>query len=63
MAIATKSKAFLASAVVPAVVNDIYAGRLVFSAVSNRSLLADNYKPRPVEYYDGRKAPFLDHYR
>ncbi|EJD07018.1 receptor-activated Ca2+-permeable cation channel [Fomitiporia mediterranea MF3/22] len=63
MAIATKSKSFLASAVVQAVVNDIYAGRLVFSAVSNRSLLADNYKPRPVEYYDGRRAPFLDHYR
>ncbi|KAL5526362.1 hypothetical protein ACEPAF_8085 [Sanghuangporus sanghuang] len=63
MAIATKSKAFLASTVVQAVVDDIYAGRIVFSTISNRSLLADNYKPRAVELYDGRKAPFLDHYR
>ncbi|KAL5504342.1 hypothetical protein ACEPAH_8416 [Sanghuangporus vaninii] len=63
MAIATKSKAFLASTVVQAVVDDIYAGRIVFSTVSNRSLLADNYKPRAVELYDGRNAPFLDHYR
>lgn len=63
MAIATKAKSFLASTVVQTIVNEIYAGRIVFSTVSNRSLLADNYKPRAVEIYDGRKAPFLDHYR
>lgn len=63
MAIATRAKAFLASPAVQSVVNDIYSGRLVFSTASNRALLADNYKPRPVELHDPRKTPFLDHYR
>ncbi|EED84303.1 predicted protein [Postia placenta Mad-698-R] len=63
MAIATEAKAFLASPVVQTIVNDIYAGRVVFSMSSNHSVLADNYKPRAIEIYDGRKAPFLDHYR
>ncbi|THH07159.1 hypothetical protein EW145_g3575 [Phellinidium pouzarii] len=63
MAIATKAKSFLSTTVVQTIVNDIYSGRIVFSMVSNRSLLADNYKPRSVEIYDSRKAPFLDHYR
>ena len=63
VAIATNSKAFLSSSMVQLVVNDIYAGRIVFSVASNRSLLADNYKPRAIEVYDVREAPFLDHYR
>ena len=63
MAIATKAKTFLATTVVQSIVNDIYAGKIVFSTVSNRALLADNYKPRAIEVYDSRKAPFLDHYR
>ncbi|KAH9856662.1 hypothetical protein C2E23DRAFT_772105 [Lenzites betulinus] len=63
MAIATESKAFLASPIVQSVVNDIYAGRMVFSMTSNRSVLADNYKPKSIEIYDVRNAPFLDHYR
>ncbi|KAI0635594.1 hypothetical protein C8Q77DRAFT_1155382 [Trametes polyzona] len=63
MAIATESKAFLASPLVQTVVNDIYSGRMVFSMTSNRSVLADNYKPKSIEVYDVRKAPFLDHYR
>ncbi len=63
MAIATESKAFLASPLVQTVVNDIYAGRMVFSMMSNRSVLADNYKPKSIQIYDVRKAPFLDHYR
>ena len=63
MAIATESKAFLASPLVQSVVNDIYAGRMVFSMTSSRSVLADNYKPKSIEIYDVRKAPFLDHYR
>jgi hypothetical protein len=25
--------------------------------------LADNYKPRAIQIYDVRKAPFLNHYR
>lgn len=63
MAIATESKAFLASPLVQTVVNDIYSGRMVFSMTSKRSVLADNYKPRSIKLYDVRKAPFLDHYR
>ena len=63
MAIATESKAFISSPVVQTVVRDIYNGRVVFSMTSNRSVLADNYKPRATVIYDVLKAPFLDHYR
>lgn len=63
MAIETKAKIFLSSPIVQTIVNDIYSGRIIYSPVSNRSLLSDNYKPHAIEVYDGRKAPFLDHYR
>jgi hypothetical protein len=63
MAISSKAKAFLASPVSQKVVNDMYSGRIVFSTAAKNSLLADNYKPRAIELYDYRKAPFLDHYR
>lgn len=63
MAIATKSKAFLASTIVQSVVDDMYTGRIIFTIIASRSLLADNYKQRAIEIYDVRKAPFLDHYR
>lgn len=63
MAIATKAKAFLASTIVQSVVDDMYTGRIVFTIVANRSLVADNYKQRAIEMYDVRRAPFLDHYR
>ena len=63
MAITTKAKAFLASTIVQSVVDDMHTGRIIFSIAANRSLVADNYKPRAIEMYDVRKAPFLDHYR
>ncbi|KAF5381962.1 hypothetical protein D9615_004249 [Tricholomella constricta] len=63
MAISTQAKAFLASPVSQNVVNDIYSGRIVFTLSANRSILADNYKPRAIELYDCRNAPFIDHYR
>ncbi|KAJ8692702.1 hypothetical protein PTI98_009991 [Pleurotus ostreatus] len=63
MAIATQAKHLLSTPVAQRVVNDIYSGRVVFSTVANRSVLADNYKPRPIEIYDTRTSPFLDHYR
>ncbi|RDB26026.1 Calcium channel YVC1 [Hypsizygus marmoreus] len=63
MAISTQAKAFLASPVSQKVVNDIYSGRIVFSMSGSRSILADNYKPRAIELYDCRTAPFIDHYR
>lgn len=63
MAISTQAKAFLSSPVSQKVVNGIYTGRVVFSTTANRSMLADNYKPRAIEIYDCATAPFLDHYR
>jgi hypothetical protein len=63
MAISTNAKAFLASPVTQKVVNDIYSGRVVFSVMANRSILADNYKHRAIEIYTPHNAPFLDHYR
>lgn len=46
------------------VVNDIYSGRVIFSIkAANRSMLADNYKPRAIRIYDCRASPFIDHYR
>ncbi|KAJ7574426.1 receptor-activated Ca2+-permeable cation channel [Mycena floridula] len=63
MAISTRAKEFLSSPVTQRIVNDIYSGHVVFSMTGTRSVLADNYKPRPIEIYDCRNAPFLDHYR
>ena len=63
MAVQTEAKAFLAAPLTQKVVADIYSGRVVFSAVANRSLLADNYKARAIEIYDAKRKPFLDHYR
>lgn len=63
MAIATKAKTFLASPLVQSVVNDMYNGRIIVSIVSNRSMVADNYKQRATAMYDPRTAPILDHYR
>ncbi|KAJ3516556.1 hypothetical protein NLJ89_g1051 [Agrocybe chaxingu] len=63
MAISTNSKSFLASPVTQKVVNDIYSGRVIFSVAAQRSILADNYKPRAIEIYNPQNSPFLDHYR
>jgi hypothetical protein len=63
IAIATSSKRFIATPLVQTIVADIYTGKLVLSIVSNRSLLADNYKIRAIEVYNVSQAPFLDHYR
>ena len=63
MAISTEAKDFLAAPVTQKVVNDIYSGRVIFTSVANRSILADNYKPRAIEIYDTKRNPFIDHYR
>ena len=64
MAISTQAKRFVAVPLVQTVVNDVYSGNIVFSsAATPRSVLADNYKPKAIEVYDHRTAPFLDHYR
>lgn len=60
----TESKHFLASPLVQEVINEIWSGRVLFSASSNHSLLADDYKSRPLAtYHDPKGSPFLDHYR
>lgn len=63
MAISSRAKEFLSAPVSQKVVNDIYSGRVVFSTAGTRSMLADNYKPRAIEIYDSRNAPYLNHYR
>ena len=63
LAIATSSKHFIASYMVQNVINDIYTGRVVYNVPSTRSLVADNYKRRTIQFYDPKNAPFLDHYR
>jgi len=63
LAIATSSKHFIASYMVQNVINDIYTGRVVYNVQSTRSLIADNYKRRTIQFYDPKNAPFLDHYR
>lgn len=63
LAICTESKHFLASPVCQKIIQDIHAGYVVYSAEAHRSVLADNYKPKPIEVYDFHSAPFLNHYR
>lgn len=63
LAVETKSKKFLATTPVQSIVNAIYAGDIVFTTASNRSLVVDNYKTRDVQLYDSSRAGFLDHYR
>lgn len=63
MAIATKAKTFLASAIVQSVVTDMYNGRIIVSIAGNRSMVPDNYKQKAIMVYDPRTAPMLDHYR
>lgn len=63
VAIATKAKTFLASAIVQSVVTDMYNGRIIVSIAGNRSMVPDNYKQRAIMLYDPRTAPMLDHYR
>lgn len=63
MAIATKAKTFLASAIVQSVVFDIYNGRIIVSIAGNRSMVPDNYKQRAIMMYNPHTAPMLDHYR
>lgn len=63
MAISSSAKRFIASPIVQSVVNDIYSGRVIYSSSANRSIVADNYKLRAIEIYNGRNAPWLNHYR
>ncbi|KAH9972144.1 hypothetical protein BGW80DRAFT_1474791 [Lactifluus volemus] len=63
MAISSSAKRFVACPIVQSVVNDIYSGRVIYSSSAHRTIVADNYKPRTIEIYDSRNAPWLNHYR
>jgi hypothetical protein len=63
MAISSSAKRFVASPIVQSVVNDIYSGRVIYSSSANRSIVADDYKPRAIEIYNSRNAAWLNHYR
>ncbi|KAH9068507.1 hypothetical protein EDB83DRAFT_2506124 [Lactarius deliciosus] len=63
VAISSSAKRFVASPIVQSVVNDIYSGRVIYSSSANRSIVADNYKLRAIEIYNGRNATWLNHYR
>ncbi|KAF8313679.1 hypothetical protein DL93DRAFT_2113916 [Clavulina sp. PMI_390] len=63
VAISTESKKFCSSPLVQTMMNNIWQGHIVFSSTSSHALVQDDYKTREIEFYDHRKAPFLDHYR
>jgi hypothetical protein len=63
MAISSRAKRFVASPIIQSVVNDIYTGRVIYSSSAQRSIVADNYKPRVIKIYDSKNAPWLNHYR
>ncbi|KZT60904.1 hypothetical protein CALCODRAFT_553404 [Calocera cornea HHB12733] len=63
MGIFSQAKFFMSSPLVQGVVTEVWSGRILYSASSDRSLVADNYKMRQIQIYDARVAPFLDHYR
>ncbi|KAH7097404.1 receptor-activated Ca2+-permeable cation channel [Auriculariales sp. MPI-PUGE-AT-0066] len=62
-AISTKSKRFLSHALVQDVVEEIWNGKIEFTTLSTRAVLADNYKTRQVAFYDCWDGPVLNHYR
>lgn len=63
LAISTNAKELIASPSTQRVVDDIYAGRVVFSTAATHSVFADNYKPRPISFYNSKAAPILNHQR
>ncbi|KAM0755022.1 hypothetical protein T439DRAFT_322080 [Meredithblackwellia eburnea MCA 4105] len=65
LAIFSKAKRFVRSALVQQVIASIYKGEISYRPEGgSHALLSDDYKSKPVvEVYDWRKEPFLDHYR
>ncbi|WVF65343.1 hypothetical protein IAT40_000069 [Kwoniella sp. CBS 6097] len=63
MAIISSSKRFIRSPSCQKVIEGIWTGRIIYSALNAHALIADNYKKKPIQMYNPHKAPLLDHYR
>ncbi|GFZ47257.1 hypothetical protein JCM24511_05000 [Saitozyma sp. JCM 24511] len=63
MAIISSSKRFIRSPSCQKVIEGIWSGRIIYSALNAHALIADNYKKKPIQMYNPHKAPLLDHYR
>ncbi|OCF56114.1 hypothetical protein L486_06055 [Kwoniella mangroviensis CBS 10435] len=63
MAIISGSKRFIRSPSCQKVIEGIWSGRIIYSALNAHALIADNYKKKPIQMYNPHKAPLLDHYR
>ncbi|WRT69282.1 uncharacterized protein IL334_006266 [Kwoniella shivajii] len=63
MAIISGSKRFIRSPSCQKVIEGIWTGRIIYSALNAHALIADNYKKKPIQMYNPHKAPLLDHYR
>ncbi|WVR08864.1 hypothetical protein IAU60_005923 [Kwoniella sp. DSM 27419] len=63
MAIISGSKRFIRSPSCQKVIEGIWSGRIIYSAMNAHALIADNYKKKPIHIYNPHKAPLLDHYR
>jgi hypothetical protein len=78
LAILTVAKNFIRSLPVQRVVQGIYEGQIVYSAIASYHILPDNYKRKvgslhsqryhsdfhqPITLYDPNTVPFLHHYR
>nr|ODO03889.1 hypothetical protein L204_00230 [Cryptococcus depauperatus CBS 7855] len=63
MAIISSSKRFIRSPSCQKVIEGIWSGRIIYSALNAHALIADNYKTKPIQMYNPHKAPLLDHYR
>ncbi|OWZ75703.1 hypothetical protein C365_06273 [Cryptococcus neoformans Bt85] len=63
MAIISSSKRFIRSPSCQKVIEGIWGGRIIYTALNAHALIADNYKKKPIQMYNPHKAPFLDHYR
>jgi hypothetical protein len=63
LAIVSEAKRFIRAVPTQKVIMDIWRGKIVYSSVSFRYLIKDQYKRRPIMKYNVRNAPLLDHYR
>lgn len=63
LAIVSEAKRFIRAVPTQRVILDIWRGKIVYSSMSFRYIIKDQYKRRPIMKYNPRNAPLLDHYR
>lgn len=63
MAILGNSKRFIRSPSAQKVIDGIWSGRIIYQAMNQHAIIADNYKIKPIQMYNPHRAPLLDHYR